>query len=43
MDGTAAPPAAEGGGEEASPWLDLAGFHGRLERLLALARTRRIT
>ena len=42
MDGTAASPAAAGGGEEASPWLDLAGFHGRLERLLALARARRI-
>ena len=42
MDGTAAPPAAEAGGEGASPWLDLAGFHGRLERLLTLARSHRI-
>ena len=44
MDGTAAATADEDGGEEegASPWLDLAGFHGRLERLLALARARRI-
>lgn len=41
MDGTAALP-ADGGGEETSPWLDLAGFHGRLEQLLALARARRI-
>ena len=42
MDGTAVPPAAEEGGAGASPWLDLAGFHGRLERLLALARSHRI-
>ena len=42
MDGTAAASAVEGGGEGASPWLDLAGFHGRLERLLALARAQRI-
>ena len=42
MDGIAAPPAAEGNGEGASPLLDLAGFHGRLERLLALARARQI-
>ena len=42
MDGIAAPPAAEAGGDGASPWLDLAGFHGRLERLLALARSHRI-
>ena len=44
MDGTAAASAAEadGEGEGASPWLDLAGFHGRLARLLALARARRI-
>ena len=46
MDGTAAPPSAEGGREGgregASPWLDLAGFRGRLERLLALARSHRI-
>ena len=42
MDGTAAPPAAGPDGEGASPWLDLGGFHGRLERLLALARTRRV-
>ena len=42
MDGAAAPPAAEEGGEGASLWLDLAGFHGRLERLLALARARRV-
>ena len=42
MDGTAAAPAAGQGGEGLSPWLDLAGFHGRLERLLALARSHRI-
>ena len=42
MDGIAAPPAAGQGGEGLSPWLDLAGFHGRLERLLALARSHRI-
>jgi segregation and condensation protein A len=39
VDGIAAPPAAGQGGEGSSPWLDLAGFHGRLERLLALARS----
>lgn len=38
MDGIAAPPANRGGGEGSSPLLDLAGFNGRLERLLALAR-----
>ena len=42
MDGIAAPPAAGPGGEESSPLLDLVGFHGRLERLLALARARQI-
>jgi segregation and condensation protein A len=42
VDGIAAPPAAGQGGEGSSPWLDLAGFHGRLERLLALARSHRI-
>ena len=42
MDATAAPPAAGQGGEGASPWLDLAGFHGRLEQLLALARSHQI-
>lgn len=42
MDGIAAEPVAGPGGEDASPWLDLAGFGGRLERLLALARARRI-
>jgi len=40
MDGIA--PAAGQGGEGVSPHLDLAGFHGRLERLLALARARQI-
>ena len=34
--------AVEGGGEGASPWLDLSGFQGRLEQLLALARAQRI-
>ncbi len=33
---------AGGGGEGSSPLLDLTGFSGRLERLLALARARRI-
>ena len=42
MDGTAAPPAAGLGGEGASPRLNLAGFNGRLERLLALARSHQI-
>ena len=42
MDGIAAPPAAGEGGEGASPWLDLAGFNGRLEQLLALARSHRV-
>jgi len=42
VDGIAAPPAAGKGGEGASPLLDLAGFNGRLERLLALARAHQI-
>ena len=42
MDGIVAAPAAEGAGEGSSPLLDLAGFSGRLERLLALARARQI-
>ena len=45
MDGTAAAPAAGQGGEGGeglSPWLDLSGFHGRLEQLLVLARAQRI-
>jgi len=42
VDGIAAPPTAEGGGEGSSPLLDLAGFQGPLERLLALARSHRI-
>ncbi len=33
---------AGGGGEGSSPLLDLTGFSGRLERLLALARARQI-
>ena len=42
MDGIAAPPAAGPNGEGLSPRLDLAGFHGRLERLLAMARAQQI-
>jgi len=42
VDGIAAPPAAGPGEEGSSPRLDLAGFNGRLERLLALARARQI-
>jgi len=42
VDGTAAEPAAGLGGKGASPHLDLVGFSDRLERLLALARARRI-
>jgi len=42
VDGVAAAPAAGQGGEGTSPLLDLAGFHGRLEQLLALARARQI-
>jgi len=42
MDGIAAPPAAGEGGAWTSPRLDPAGFSGRLERLLALARARQI-
>ena len=34
--------AEDGGGEGSSPLLDLTGFSGRLERLLVLARARRI-
>jgi len=37
-----AEPAGGGGGEGSSPLLDLTGFSGRLERLLALARARQI-
>ena len=42
MDGIAAAPAAGQGGEGSSPLLEVAGFQGRLERLLALARARQI-
>ena len=42
MDGIVAAPAAEGAGEGSSPLLDLAGFNGRLERLLVLARAHQI-
>ncbi len=42
MDGIAGASAAGQGGEESSPLLEVAGFQGRLERLLALARARQI-
>ena len=42
MDGIVAEPAMDRGGEGRSPLLDLGGFTGRLERLLALARAQQI-
>ncbi len=42
MDGIAAPPAAGQSEEGSSPHLDLPGFSGRLERLLALARAHQV-
>ncbi len=42
MDGIVAEPAMERGGEGRSPLLELGGFIGRLEQLLALARAQQI-
>ncbi len=42
MDGIAADPELDRGGEERSPLLDVGGFTGRLDRLLALGRAQQI-